>query len=104
MADDPKPFYAQDLGPRAPRTPTPGFRLWEVRNGDRVIVCELRDDSRFAAGVDVQLIENGEILFSQRCVTADDARFIAASFKKRSLMDRMGRNVSQPHSVTRSPP
>ena len=84
MPDD-KPFYSPDLGPAAPRTPTPGFKVWEIRNGDRVIRCELRDDARFAAGVDVQLLADGELLLSRRCLTANGAQYIAESFKKDHL-------------------
>jgi len=84
MSED-KPFYSPDLGPRAPRTPTPGFKLWEIRQGDRVLVCELRDDGHVGAGVDIQLLEHGEILVSRRCFTADDARFVADVFKKDHL-------------------
>lgn len=53
---DAKPFYAPDY--RIPeRQPRLGFKLWELRNGDRVHTCELRDDERAGAGVDLQLRE-----------------------------------------------
>jgi len=63
------------------RQPKPGFKQWELRNGDRVLVCEFRDDQRQQAGVDVQLLENGEILVSTRCLTAESARYVAEKFK-----------------------
>jgi len=37
------------------------------------------------AGVDVQLLEEGELLVSHRCVTADAARYMAQSFKNDHL-------------------
>ena len=84
MTDD-KPFYSPDLGPAAPRTPTPGFVLWELRSGHEVMRCELREDEKWSAGVDVQLWLDGELLLSQRCVSADGARFVADSFKRDHL-------------------
>jgi hypothetical protein len=33
------------------------------------------------AGVDVQLLEDGELLVSRRCVTAEAARYVAQSFE-----------------------
>lgn len=84
MAMPDEPFYAPDRRP-AERTATPGFKLWELRNGDRVLTCELRDDDRLGAGVDVQLLEGRELMVSQRCVTADGARFVAESYRQDHL-------------------
>jgi hypothetical protein len=77
-----RPFYAPDLGPDPPRTPTPGFKLWELRKDWRVLTCEIREDEKWGAGVDVELFEDGELLVSQRCVTGDGARFVADSFRR----------------------
>jgi hypothetical protein len=52
--------------------------------------CELRDDSKFGAGWDVQVLENGELLFSKRCVDERGARYVAESFKKDFVTSRMG--------------
>ena len=51
-----------DRKPEEGRRRTPGFKQWESRKGDRVLVCEFRDNQRLGAGVDVQLFEDGEIL------------------------------------------
>jgi hypothetical protein len=75
-----KPFYAPDYRYPDP-TPTPGFKLWTITDGKRALACELRDDERLGAGVDVQLLEDGEILVSRRCITGDAARYVAQSFK-----------------------
>ncbi|HZS62497.1 MAG TPA: hypothetical protein VFA43_24740 [Gemmatimonadaceae bacterium] len=91
MSDE--PFYSPTRKPEAPRQPTPGFKQWELHNGDRVLVCEFRDDEWPGAGVDVQLIEGGEILVSTRCVTADGARYVAESFRQEYL--RTGWRESQ---------
>jgi hypothetical protein len=48
---------------------------------DRVQSCELRNDSKAGAGWDVQVFENGELLFSRRCADEKGARYVAASFK-----------------------
>jgi hypothetical protein len=83
VADD-IPFYAPDH--KIPkRVATPGFKLWELRQGDRVLTCEIRDNESVRAGVDVQLLEDGELLVSRRCATGDAARYIADSFKKDHL-------------------
>jgi hypothetical protein len=79
-----KPFYAPDYR-RVDPTPTPGFKLWSITDGKRVLTCELRDDDRFSAGVDVQLLEDGELLVSTRCITGDAARYVAQSFKNDHL-------------------
>jgi hypothetical protein len=84
MADD-TPWYAPDRKPSPRRVATPGFKLWELRQGDRVLTCEIRDNDAVGAGVDVQLLEDGELLVSRRCVTGDAARYIAESFKKDHL-------------------
>jgi hypothetical protein len=43
--------------------------------------CELRNDERSGADWDVQIFEDGELLFSRRCVDEKGARFVAAAFK-----------------------
>ena len=89
---DDKPFYAPDHRP-APRAASPGFKLWELRNGARVLTCELRDDDRLGAGVDVQLLEDGEQLVSTRCVTGDGAHYCRASVQGRSPSERLDRRA-----------
>jgi hypothetical protein len=41
-------------------------KLWTLQNGARVLTCELRDDTRHDAGLDVQVFEDGELMFTQR--------------------------------------
>lgn len=65
MADN-LPFYSPNLKPGIPRKRAPGLEVWRLRCGDRIQTCELRDDSRVGAGRDVQLLEDGEPLFSRR--------------------------------------
>jgi hypothetical protein len=79
---DEKPFYAPHRGPRPPRQPNPGEEVWRLRYEDRVQTCELRDDAQAGAGFDVQVFEDGELLFSRRCVDERGARFVAESFKQ----------------------
>ncbi len=63
-----------------------GEKLWCAtnRNG-RVMVCELRDDSRADAGWEVLLRVNGEIVLGHRSDTEDVARYFAAVFKQDHL-------------------
>ena len=70
-----------------PRQPKPGEEIWRLRDakGD-VQSCELRNDSQAGAGWDVMLLENGEPLFSRRCVDERGARFVAQSFKQDLLI------------------
>ena len=76
---------SRTAGPRNRDSRYPGFRQWELRNGDRVLVCEFRDHERQGAGVDVQLLEDGEILVSTACLDAEWARYIAERFKRDHL-------------------
>ena len=77
-----EPFYAPDKKATPPRQPRPGFKQWELQNGDRVLVCEFRDDEQQSAGVDVVLLEGGELLLSERCLTAAAARYVAEAFRQ----------------------
>lgn len=78
MSDE-QSFYAPDRKPAAPRTAKPGLGAWRLRNGDRVMTCELRDDDRAGAGFDVQLIETGELRASRRCVNVDGSKNLRKS-------------------------
>lgn len=71
-----RPFYAPDLQ-QPVRTAVPGERLWELRKGAHVVTCELRDDTRREAGVDVQVLENGELIMTQRVARSSAARSVA---------------------------
>ena len=84
MSDD-EAFYRPTRKPPPKRVASPGFKQCELRQGNRVLTCELRDDDRAGAGVGVQLLEDRELLASDRCVTADAARYIAQSFKNDHL-------------------
>ncbi len=65
-----------------PRQPVPGFKLWELHHGTRVATCELRDDGQRGAGVDVQLLEDGDIVISKRCLRRDGAEYVAQAFRQ----------------------
>jgi hypothetical protein len=81
MADE-KPFYSPNRPPPAPRQPRPGEQVWQLRKADHVQACELRNDSKVGAGWDVLVLEDGEPLFSRRCVDERGARFVAESLKQ----------------------
>ena len=82
MTDERPPFYAPNRAPTPPRQPKPGEQVWRLRNGGRVQSCELRNDSKAGAGWDMMVLEDGEPLFSRRCVDERGARFVAESFKQ----------------------
>jgi len=46
---------------------------------------ELRDDSKVGAGWDVMNLEDGELLFSRRCVDERRARYVANSFRQHTV-------------------
>jgi len=82
MNDDDPPFFSPNRPPPAPRPPKPGEEVWQLRKGDHIQSCELRDDSKVGAGWDVMVLEDGEPLFSRRCADERGARFVAESFKQ----------------------
>jgi hypothetical protein len=48
----------------------------------RVQSCELRDGSKAGGGWDVTMLQDGELLFSRRCVDERGARYVAQSFRQ----------------------
>ena len=74
----------QHDAPKAlPRQPKPGEEVWRLAHlGGRVQSCELRDNSRVGAGWDVMWFQNGEPLFSRRCVDEAFARRVAEGARK----------------------
>jgi hypothetical protein len=53
-----------------------------LRYAGRTQSCELHDNSNVDAGWDVMLLEDGEPLFSRRCVDERGARYLAESFRR----------------------
>jgi len=58
------------------------LELWRVTRHGRTISCELRCD---ANGWDVLIRDNGDPLFSRRCATEDEARYVANRLKQDEL-------------------
>jgi hypothetical protein len=87
MCDD--DWYKPHPDRKAPRARQPrlGENVWRLKDpvSQRVQSCELRDDSRAGAGWDVLLLEDGEPLFSRRCSTEREARFVAEAFKQDTM-------------------
>jgi hypothetical protein len=74
-----------ESGGRISRT-KPGEEVWRLTHADgRMQTCELRDNSRVGAGWDVMMLEDGEPLFSRRCVDEPEARYVAHAFKQDTL-------------------
>ena len=58
-----QPFYAPNHT-TAPRQPRAGEHLWTIEKHSRQLACELRDDG--AAGVELQVSRDGELLYGRR--------------------------------------
>ena len=58
-----QPFYAPNRQ-IAPRQPRAGEHLWAIQKNGRQLACELRDDG--AAGVELQVTRDGELLYGRR--------------------------------------
>lgn len=82
-AEPPDPARQHDPVRRGiPRQRNPAIEVWRLQRDGRVQSCELRDDSRAGAGSDVLMFEDGDPLFSRRCLDERGARYIAESFRK----------------------
>ena len=82
LMDDSTPFYTPNRKVGIPRQRRPGIEVWRLHFDGRVQTCEVRDDSRAGAGFGVMVLEDGEPLFSRRCVDQRGARYVANSFKQ----------------------
>jgi hypothetical protein len=58
-----QPFYAPNRT-TASHQPRAGEHLWTVEKNGRQLACELRDDG--AAGVELQVSRDGELLYGRR--------------------------------------
>jgi hypothetical protein len=61
-----QPFYAPNRTTE-PRQPRAGEPLWAIQKNGRQLACELRDD--VAAGVEVQVSRERELLYGRRFTT-----------------------------------
>ena len=61
---------------------TRGEVLWRVTFRQRVLSCELYNESAIGAGWDVAIREYGELSFSRRCPTEAFARYVANALKQ----------------------
>ena len=85
--DEDPPFYAAGQRQKA-RREQPGAKVWELRRHDRVLVCELRDDERAGAGIDVQVLDSDRWpMMTWRCANRAGAEFIAASYRPQFLRE-----------------
>ena len=88
MANDDQPWYAPNHRAEWPRESTPGLEVWRLRKGDRVLICELRDDEKAGAGVDVQILDRDRWpMFTQRCTSLSGAEFVAMSYRRDYLRE-----------------
>jgi hypothetical protein len=87
MSDDRPPWYAPNHRREGiPRERRAGEEVWRLRHPDgRVQSCELHDDSAVGAGVDVMVLEDGEPLFSRRCLSDEHARYVARALRRDTM-------------------
>jgi hypothetical protein len=85
MSDE-QPFYVPGHHRTiAPATPKPGEEVWRLRKESGTRTGELRNDERGGFGWDVQVLEDGELVYSRRCANEQGARFVAECFREDSL-------------------
>jgi hypothetical protein len=77
MSDE--PWYSPKAKPPPPPKPTPGELVWSLVKGDRVESAELRTHAE--AGVELQLLMDGELFLGQRFATRALALAEAAMFR-----------------------
>jgi hypothetical protein len=83
---DEQPFGTpRPQGTIAPLRSKPHEEIWRLRKEARTQTCELHTDEHTGFGWDVQLIEDGELLYSHRCPNEQRARFVAACFRQDCL-------------------
>lgn len=58
------------------------LELWHVTKDGRTLSCELRCDTN---GWDVLVRSSGEALFSRRCMSEDEAKYVANGLKQDEL-------------------
>jgi hypothetical protein len=78
-----QPFYAPSQRPTiAPIRPKRGEEVWRLRKRSRTQTCELSTDKGARFGWEVQLLEDGELLFWHSCANEERARFVATCFRE----------------------
>ena len=100
MAEDERPPWFAPGHVRAgiPRQRQAGAEVWRLRHPDgRVQCCEIRDDRSVGAFWDVMLLEGDEPLCSRRCVTEEEARYVARVFKEDTA--RAGWTEGEPRAI-----
>jgi hypothetical protein len=70
---------------------------WTRYQADRVLRCELRDDTRVGAGVEVRIFEANALIDSQRCATEAAANSLADVFRER--FERNGWTADSSHDA-----
>jgi hypothetical protein len=80
MSDE--PFYTPNKRPASNRQPSAGRFQWAlVKAGRRRLICELRNNTKVAAGVELQLLTDGELLAGKRYATMAIAEDAALAFR-----------------------
>jgi hypothetical protein len=81
MADresDDSPF-AQ---PAAPQRQSPRIERWRLQKAGRVVSCEIWNDTAKGGGWDVRLLEQGELGWSKRCQSYEEAHSVADRWRQ----------------------
>src|ERR1700693_3315977 len=90
-----QPFYAPNRT-IAPRQPRAGEHLWTIEKNGHQLACELRDDG--AAGVEVLMSRDGELLYGRRWATRALA-LAEADARKAACWILFGTHLKHWHNV-----
>jgi hypothetical protein len=99
MTDDP-PFYSPNRPALRPQPRQPGERVWQLSRDGHTQTCELHDDTKAGAGWDVMVLEDGEPLFSRRCVD-EPARDALPRASRVTFFEPVARNRSNLTTIAR---
>jgi hypothetical protein len=66
----------------APIRPPDGEEVWRLSKRSRTQTCALSPHTGAGVGWDVQVLEEGELLFCHPCANEERARFVATCFRE----------------------
>jgi hypothetical protein len=80
--DDRESDYSP-FAPQAPQSPTsPRLEVWRLQKAGREVTCEIRNDTAKGGRWDALLLEKGELGFSKRSQSYEQAHFTATSWRQ----------------------
>jgi hypothetical protein len=89
MADR-KADYSPFAEPTAPLQPSPHVEHWRLQKASRVVSCEIWNDTAKSGGWDVRLLEKGDVAWSKRCQSYEEAHSVAERWRQDYVMAGYG--------------